>query len=87
MARHPDGRLPYVRATLRFAGRRLKLDRVLLDTGSGGSVFAADAVDALGIEPEGPDIIHRISGVGGSEFVYSKRVDQLALGDMKIDNF
>lgn len=82
-----DDRLPYVTATLRFAGRRLNLDQVLLDTGSAGSVFAADAVYALGIEPEGADVIRRICGVGGSEFVYSKRVEQLSLAEMKVGNF
>ncbi len=81
------GRLPYVTATLRFAGRQLTLDQVLLDTGSAGSVFAADAVDTVGIEPEGADVIRRITGVGGSEFVYSKRVEQLAVGEMKVDGF
>lgn len=95
MAGHPgggvklrlEGRLPYLEVTLRFSGKQIRLDRVLLDTGSAGSVFAADVVDALGIGPESTDRIRRILGVGGSEFVYSKRVDELALGDLKVTDF
>ncbi len=82
-----EGRLPFTSATLRFAGRELILDEVLVDTGSAGSVFSADVVAPLGIEPEGSDRIRRILGVGGSEFVYSKRVEELALGEMSIKDF
>ncbi len=82
-----EGKLPFVSATLRFAGRELTLHQVLVDTGSAGSVFAADSVEILGIEPEGPDRIRRILGVGGSEFVYSKRVEELAVGEMRLEDF
>lgn len=71
------GRLPYVSATLRFRGRSLTLGDVLIDTGSAGSVFSADKLVPLGIEPEGGDRIRRILGVGGSEFVYSKSIEPL----------
>ena len=33
-----DG-LPYIAATLAYQGRQITLDRVLLDTGSMGSIF------------------------------------------------
>jgi hypothetical protein len=82
-----EGSLPYLEVTLRFSGQQLQLHRVLLDTGSAGSVFAADVVDALGIMPESTDRLRRILGVGGSEFVYSKRVEELAIGGMKVTNF
>ena len=82
-----DGRLPFVAATLGFGGRRLTFERVLLDTGSAGSVFAADAVRGLGIEPAGEDVLRRIRGVGGAEFVYSKRVESLAVGRLSVDDF
>jgi predicted aspartyl protease len=82
-----EGRLPFVAATLGFGGQELTFERVLLDTGSAASVFAADAVRDLGIEPAGEDIIRRIRGVGGAEFVYSKRVESLAVGSMLVGDF
>lgn len=82
-----EGRLPYVSVTLRFDGRHLVLDQVLLDTGSAGCVFAADAVRGLGIEPAGEDVIRRIRGVGGSEFVYSKRIESVSVGEMIVEDF
>lgn len=82
-----EGRLPYVSVTLAYRQKELHLDRVLLDTGSAGSVFAADLLAPLGIEPESTDRIRRILGVGGSEYVYSKKIDELALGDLKVQDF
>ncbi|WP_088104822.1 hypothetical protein [Halalkalibacter urbisdiaboli] len=32
-------------------------------------------------------MIYRISGVGGSEFVYSKTVDSVRIGDMQTEDF
>lgn len=33
------------------------------------------------------DFVHRIRGVGGSEFVFIKRVDVLSVGDLKVEKF
>lgn len=95
MARHPgravqlrlEGKLAFVSVTLEFASKRLALEQVLLDTGSAGTVFGADAVRSLGIKPEGNDKIKRILGVGGTEFVYSKRIERLAVGQMIVEDF
>lgn len=82
-----EGGLPFVTATLRFAGRELSLEQVLLDTGSGGSVFAADDVLRLGLLPEPEDPILRVRGIGGTEYVFSKRLDALRLGSMQVNAF
>lgn len=82
-----EGRLPFLAVTLTFRKQKLDLDRVLLDTGSAGTVFAADLLAPLGIEPEGTDRVRRILGVGGSEFVYSKKLDELAADEMKVSDF
>lgn len=84
---HLDGGLPFVTVSLTHQGRELILDRVLLDTGSGASVFAADEVARLGVVPEPADVLRRIVGVGGTEFVFSKRVGKLVLGNLETEDF
>ncbi len=69
--------LPYVTMSLSHRGRQLELENVLLDTGSAGTIFSADKVSALGLRYEAEDTVHRVRGVGGAEFVFSKRVDTL----------
>jgi predicted aspartyl protease len=81
-----DG-LPYVTVALTYRNRQLRLDSVLLDTGSAGSVFSVDKALTLGLQYEAEDAVHRIRGVGGSEFVFTKRVDQLALGELQAHHF
>ena len=42
--------LPYVTVTLLHGGQQLDLANVLLDTGSAGTLFAADQVLAIGLQ-------------------------------------
>ncbi len=81
-----DG-LPYVTVLLTYRGQSLTLENVLIDTGSGGTIFSADKMLAVGIRLESEDIIHRIRGVGGAEFVFTKHVDHLAMGGIQADDF
>jgi len=82
-----EGRLPFVTVTLTQGDHDLTLDQVLLDTGSAGTVFSADELARLGIGPEPSDVIRRVVGVGGGEFVFSKRIGRLALGDLGASDF
>ena len=65
----------------------LELHNVLLDTGSAGTVFSADSLLAIGLVYEPDDPIHRVQGVGGSEFVFLKQVDLVTIGELQISNF
>lgn len=70
-----------------FRGKSVRLHRVLVDTGSGGTIISTDLAETIGIIAEEDDMIYRITGVGGSEFVYSKKVDSIRLGDVEANNF
>lgn len=79
--------LPYATVSLTYQGSQITLENVLIDTGSGGTVFATDKVLAVGLRLEPNDTIERIRGVGGTEFVFTKRVDTLALGELAAHSF
>ena len=79
--------LPYISATLVHRSQRVTLKNVLLDTGSAGSIFSTDKVAGIGLAYEPDDFVHRIRGVGGSEFVFTKQADLLKVGDLKIEKF
>jgi len=87
MTIHIQDGLPYVMITLQYRGQELHLPHVLLDTGSAGTVFAADTMLPLGLPYEVNDPVHRMHGIGGAEFVFSKRVDRLALGPLYVRDF
>jgi len=77
-----DG-LPYVSASFTHRGQRLTFNNVILDTGSVGTLFSIDKVTAIGVEYEPGDAVHRIRGVGGAEFVVTKRIDLVSIGELE----
>ena len=81
-----DG-LPYITASLTFQRQNLTFEKVILDTGSTGTLFSADKLVAIGLLPEPQDSIHRVWGVRGAEFIFTKRVGCLSLGELKANDF
>lgn len=79
--------LAYVEVVLTFRGRSLGIRDTILDTGSASSMFSADRLLEIGIVPEPGDALHRIRGVGGTEFAFAKRLDFLAVGGMNVADF
>ena len=79
--------LPFVAVTIRYRGSELLLDRVLLDTGSAGTIFNANLVGIISVFPEGNDVVDTIRGVGGVEYVYTKYFDSIHFGEICLENF
>lgn len=52
--------LPFVKLEIQYKGKRLILNKVLLDTGSAGTIFNANVVDEIGVVPEENDIVDTI---------------------------
>lgn len=79
--------LPFVNITVVFRGRELKLEKVLLDTGSASTLLNADIVREMGMVPEGNDIVDMIRGVGGVEYVYTKYLDSIIVDEAILNDF
>lgn len=79
--------LPFVAVEAEYRGRRLILENTLLDTGSAGTVFSADKLLSISLEYEPEDTVRRIRGVGGAEFVFTKRIDGVIIGDLVARDF
>ncbi|HSB72156.1 MAG TPA: retropepsin-like aspartic protease [Candidatus Methylomirabilis sp.] len=63
------------------------ISKVLIDTGSAGTLLSVDAVASIGLFPLPEDSLHTIRGIGGSEVVFSRRIDCLAVGDRALNGF
>lgn len=79
--------LPFVCMTVMFRGRELRLEKVLLDTGSASTLLNADIVQEIGMVPEGNDIVDIIRGVGGVEYVYTKYLDSIIVDEAILKDF
>lgn len=79
--------LPFVSMTVVFRGRELRLEKVLLDTGSASTLLNADVVQEIGMVPEGNDIVDIIRGIGGVEYVYTKCLDSIIVDEAILNDF
>lgn len=83
----PKYGLPFCSIDIKHKGRILTLDNILIDTGSGGTILKMDEVEKIDITIDVTDSIESIQGVGGNEFVYKKVIDEVSLGEFRINNF
>lgn len=74
--------LPFTSVTLRANGKSLTLQRVLIDTGSAGSLFKTDDLEVLGVTLESTDAIRFMSEIGGREPVVEKTIESIEVADM-----
>jgi hypothetical protein len=79
--------LPFIPATIEYNNRSLTLENVLLDTGSASTLFYVERLMAINLVMEPDDLIRRIRGVGGTEFVFSKLVNALSVGSLRVAPF
>lgn len=73
--------LPFTTVKVTYNGSEIEVTNVLVDTGSATTVLAAEIVASIGIVPEPADILFTIRGVGGTEVVFLRRLESLAVGD------
>lgn len=79
--------LPFATITVAYMGNAIDINNVLVDTGSGTTILAADIVSSIQITPSPEDTLYTIRGVGGNEVVFSRHVDCLKMDDRSISDF
>lgn len=80
-----DG-LPVIDVILQNSGRSISLKNVVIDTGSATSIFASHLVRNIGLKQQATDVPIIIRGVGGKEYVYTKQVDAIVIGEVVLPN-
>ena len=81
-----DG-LPFTKVTLKHRGKSTEVDRVLIDSGSAGTVFDVDELAKIDLLPDLNDVVHTVFGIGGTEFVVEKRIEQISLVSLELKDF
>ena len=60
---------------------------MIIDTGAVGSVFATERLRTVGVHQTNDDFIGYARGIGGVEFILTKRVDTLTVGPFHAASF
>lgn len=79
--------LPFTTVTIEYRSQSIEVSDVLVDTGSATTVLSVDVLEDIGIFPSPDDIIRRLRGIGGTESVFTRRIDILRLGSATVSNF
>lgn len=73
--------LPFTSVKVVYQGASVEIQDVLIDTGSASTIFSADVLALVNVVPLPTDTLHMIRGVGGTEVVFMRRLDQILLGE------
>ncbi len=73
--------LAFVSVTVVYLGRSIEVPDVIVDTGSATTLLSSDYLAHIGVAPRPQDVLYTIRGVGGTEVVFSRRVDSLQIAD------
>lgn len=79
--------LPFVQLRIWYRGQSLFLDNVLVDTGSASTIIKLDVMDKIGIKAEEDDYVGTISGVGGSEYIFLKKLDSIEFNGVHFKDY
>lgn len=81
-----DG-IPFITAEFINDNNKISTKNILIDTGAGSSILSSDIAIEVGLTPGPNDVINRVRGVGGYEFVYQKSIEKIKIGDTEVCNF
>lgn len=81
-----DGQLITTSLTVTFRGETLKIDDVIIDTGSSHTIISPDVLEEIGVIYETGDSIFEAYGIGGSVPFYTKTMDRIVIGTDSIEN-
>ena len=79
--------LPFVTVRVTYRGLSVDVPDVLVDTGSGGTILSADALEPIGVSLESNEVLDSLRGVGGREYVFKRVVDRLEVEGHGLDRF
>lgn len=78
--------IPFTEITLVNKDKKITLSNALIDTGSASTMISTDIAVELDLQPSPTDKIHRVRGVGGTEYVYEKEVELIKLNSTEVEN-
>lgn len=79
--------IPFAKVTLIHNGKHIELENVVIDTGSASTIISAEVAIEMDLESKLEDTLHRVRGVGGTEFVYEKIIDGIEVDGIAVENF
>lgn len=81
-----DGQLITTTITICYQGKTLRVDDVIIDTGSSHTIFCPDVLEQIGVRYENSDSVYEAYGIGGTVSFYTKVMDGIEIDNFEIKN-
>lgn len=81
---HYDGNLLTVTLSVAYRGKKMQIADVIVDTGSSHTIFCPDVLEQIGVTYENGDPVYEAYGIGGTVPFYTKIMDEIMVGSLKI---
>jgi predicted aspartyl protease len=72
--------------TVKYNGVSMQIDNLIVDTGAAHSLLSSDIVSEIGVKFQDGDRLVRSLGIGGDEYSFRKRIDQIQLGNLVLSD-
>lgn len=67
-----------------YKGEKKKINNIVIDTGASQTLLSQECVDDIGIKVGADDELVVSYGIGGKEHAFSKKVEEIIIGNYKI---
>src|SRR5699024_1655535 len=82
-----DGQLITTTLSVIFRGKSLRINDVIVDTGSSHTVINADVLEEIGVSYENGNTIYEAYGIGGTVLFYTKIMNEVQMDTLTIKDF
>ncbi|WP_332695206.1 retropepsin-like aspartic protease [Halalkalibacter lacteus] len=82
-----DGQLITSTLSVTFRGKSIKVQDVIVDTGSSHTVISPDVLEEIGVIYENGDGIYEAYGIGGTVPFYTKVMDEIKIATFTLKDF
>jgi predicted aspartyl protease len=72
--------------TVKYNGVSMQIDNLIVNTGAAHSLLSSDIVSEIGVKFQDGDRLVRSLGIGGDEYSFRKRIDQIQLGNLVLSD-
>lgn len=78
--------IPFTEITFINNDKKIIAKNVVIDTGSASTIISTETALQLDLESQLTDMLQRVRGVGGYEFVYEKDIHCIEIDNVKVEN-
>ena len=79
--------LLYTSIEITYKGKSKSIKNIIIDTRAAHSIISPDSVEDIGITSQIEDKLITMYGIGGAQYAYRKKIDNINFGNFSLDEY